>query len=119
MTNGTPSVMYRAPSNSLPNSTAPTCKLLTLSQHRASGHCTFEGEVMSWFAPLFPMSFHSLTSTSNGSTHFQRFQIGLRPNWVIGLLLILSHALSYVSVIFLYLILLILLVYISIPNLRP
>ena len=116
--NGAPSAMYRAPSNSSPNSTAPTHKLLTLSQHRALGHCTFEGGVMSWFVPWFPMSFQSLAST-NGSTTFQRFQIGLRPNRVIGLLLILSHRLSYVSVIFLYLILSILLVYISIPDLRP
>ena len=50
-TNGTPFAMYRAPSNSSPNSTAPTCKLLALSQYHASGHCTFEGGVMSWFVP--------------------------------------------------------------------
>ena len=29
--------------------------------------------------------------------HFQTFQISLRPTWVIGLLLILFHGLSYVS----------------------
>ena len=51
--NGTPPAMYRAPSNSLPNSTAPTHKLLALSQHHVSGCCTFEGGVMSWFiAPV-------------------------------------------------------------------
>ena len=44
----------RALSNSSPNSTAPTCKLLALSQHCALGRCTFEGGVMSWFVPLKP-----------------------------------------------------------------
>ena len=42
-TNGAPSMMYRAPNNLSPNSTAPTHKLLTLNQHHASGRCTFEG----------------------------------------------------------------------------
>ena len=50
-TNGALSVMCRAPSNSSPNSTAPTHRLLIFSQHRALGCCTFEGGVMSWFVP--------------------------------------------------------------------
>ena len=74
---------------------------------------------VSWFVPWFSMTFQNQASTSNGSTHFRRFWIGLRPNWVGGLLLILSHGLSYVSVIFLYLIPSILLVYILIPDLCP
>ena len=65
------------------------------------------------------MSLWSLTSTSDGSTHFRRSQIDLRPNWVIGLLLILSYGLSYASIILLYLILLILLVYISTQTFIP
>ena len=70
-------------------------------------------------SPRSSMSLWSLASTSDGSTHLQCFQISLRPNWVIGLLLILSHRLLYVSIFLLYLILSILLVYISIPDLRP
>ena len=65
------------------------------------------------------MSLQSLASTSDGLTHLQRFQISLQSNWVISLLLILSHGLLYVSIILLYLILSILLVYITIPNLHP
>ena len=34
-----------------------THKLLTLGQHHASGRCTFEGGVMSWFTPWSHMSF--------------------------------------------------------------
>ena len=118
-TNGAMSAMYRAPSHLLLNSTAPTCKLLALSQHHASGCCTFEGGVMSWFAPRSSMSLQTLASASDGSTHFRHFQINLRPHWVIGLLLILSHRLSYVSIILLYSILSILLVYILTPDLHP
>ena len=65
------------------------------------------------------MSLRSLAFTSDGLTHFRHSWIDLRPNWVIGLLLILSYGLSYVSIILLYLILSILLVYISTPDLRP
>ena len=46
-------------------------------------------------------------------------RIDLRPHWVVGLLLILSHGLLYVSIILLYLILSVLLVYISTPDLHP
>ena len=118
-TNGAPFAMYRAPSNLLLNSTTPTHELLTLSQHRASGHCTFEGGVMSWFIPQSSMSFQSLISTSDASTHLRCVRINLRPNWVIGLLLIFSYRLSYVPIILLYFILSILHVHISIPNLHP
>ena len=76
-TNGAPSMMYRAPSNLSLNSTAPTCKLLTLSQHCALGCCTFEGGVMSWFVPRSSMSLQSQASTSDSSTHLQRFRISL------------------------------------------
>ena len=67
---------------------------------------------LSWFAPWSSMSLRTLASTSDGSTHFQHFQIDLWPHWVVSLLLILSHRLSYVSIILLYLILSILLLYI-------
>jgi len=43
----------------------------------------------------------------------------LRPTWVVGLLLILSHRLPYVPILFLYLILSIPPVYISVSDLRP
>ena len=48
---------------------------------------------------VHPLVLHDLlTSTSDGLTHFRHFWIGLQPNWVVGLLLILSHRLSYVSI---------------------
>ena len=118
-TNGTPFAMYRAPSNSSLNSTTPTHKLLTLSQHHASGRCTFEGGVMSWFVSQSSMSLQSLASTSDASAHLRHIRINLRPNWVVDLLLILFYRLLYVPIILLYLILSILCVYISIPDLRP
>ena len=65
------------------------------------------------------MSLRSLASTSDALTHLRRVWINLQPNWVVSLLLILSYGLSYVPIILLYLILLILLVYISIPDLCP
>ena len=74
---------------------------------------------MSWFVPQSSMFLRSQVATSDGSTHFRRFQINLRPHWVVGLLLILSHGLSYVSIMLLYLILSILVVYISTPDLHP
>ena len=74
---------------------------------------------MSWFIPWSSMSLRTLAPTSNSLTHFQRFRIDLRPHWVVGLLLILSHGLSYVSIILLYLILSILLDYTLTSDLRP
>ena len=65
------------------------------------------------------MSLQSLVSTSDTLAHLRHVRINLQPNWVIGLLLILSYGLSYVPIILLYLILSILLVYILIPDLRP
>ena len=72
--------MYRAPSNSSPNSTTPTHKLLTLSPHRALGHCTFEGGVMSWFIPL---SFNPSLSPDT-STCLWIFWNSLQPTWVVS-----------------------------------
>ena len=74
---------------------------------------------LSWFIPWSSMSLRSLTSTSDTLAHLRRVWINLWPNWVIGLLLILSYGLLYGPIILLYLILLILLVYIFIPVLRP
>ena len=74
---------------------------------------------LSWFIPRSSMSLRTLTPTSDSPTHFRHFWIDLRPHWVVGLLLILSHGLSYVSIILLYLILSILLDYISTSDLRP
>ena len=65
------------------------------------------------------MSLQSHASTSDASAHLQCIRINLRPNWVVNLLLILSYRLLYIPIILLYLILLILRVYISIPDLRP
>ena len=77
------------------------------------------GRSLSWFVPQPSMSLRSLASASDGSTHLQHSRIDLQPNWVVSLLLILSYGLSYVSIILLYLILSILLVYISTPDLCP
>ena len=85
----------------------------------ANGGAPTIGAVVSWFIPWSSMSLRTLAPTSDGPTHFRRFRIDLRPHWVIGLLLILSHRLSYVSIILLYLILSILLDYTSISDLRP
>ena len=74
---------------------------------------------LSWFVPRSSISLRTLAPASNGSTHFQRFQIDLQPHWVVGLLLILSHGLLYVSIILLYLIFSILLDYISTSDLHP
>ena len=74
---------------------------------------------LSWFVPRSSVPLQGLAPASDGRTHFQRFQIDLRPHWVIGLLLTLSHGLSYVSISILYLILSILLDYISTSDLRP
>ena len=74
---------------------------------------------MSWFVPRSSISLRTLAPASDGSTHFRHFQIDLQPHWVIGLLLILSHGLLYVSIILLYLIFSILLDYISTSDLRP
>ena len=53
--NGTLLKIYRAPSNSSPKSTKLTRECLILDQsHCASGHCTFEGGLMSWFDPDSP-----------------------------------------------------------------
>ena len=65
------------------------------------------------------MSPQSLASTSDDLTYLRHFWINLRPNWVISLLLICSRGLSYLSIILLYSILTILLVYILIPDLCP
>ena len=74
---------------------------------------------LSWFVPQSSILLRTLAPTSDGSTHFRCFWIDLRPHWVIGLLLILSHGLLYVSIILLYLIFLILLDYISTSDLHP
>ena len=79
----------------------------------------YQPPFVSWFVPQSSMSLRSQASASDNLTHFRCFQNDLRPNWVIGLLLILSHGLSYVSIILLYLILSNLLVYILIPDLDP
>ena len=74
---------------------------------------------VSWFVPRSSMSLRSQASTSDAPAHLRRVRINLQPNWVIGLLLIISYGLSYVPIILLYLILSILHVYISIPDLCP
>ena len=79
---------------------------------------TLRGRV-SWFVPRSSIPLQGLAPTSDGRTHFRRFQIDLRPHWVVGLLLTLSHGLSYVSISLLYLILSILLDYISTSDLHP
>ena len=73
---------------------------------------------LSWFVPRSSIPLRGLAPASNGRTHFQRFQIDLRPHWVVGLLT-LSHRLLYVAISLLYLILSILLDYISTSDLRP
>ena len=77
------------------------------------------GRSVSWFVPQSSISLQTLAPASNGSTHFRRFWIDLRPHWVVSLLLILSHGLLYVSVILLYLIFSILLDYILTSDLHP
>ena len=63
-------------------------------------------------------SFHN-TMSLRWPNPFPTLQIDLRPHQVIGLLLILSHRLSYASIILLYLVLSILLDYTSTSNLHP
>ena len=63
-------------------------------------------------------SFHNTMSLRQPDP-FPTLRIDLRPHQVIGLLLILSHRLSYASIILLYLVLSILLDYTSTSNLRP
>ena len=122
-TNGALPMMYRAPSNLSPNSTALTCKLLALDQHCALGLCTFEGgggDVM-----VHPLTLHVLPKP-----HLPLWQLGLFPNlsdqpptplghWPTSHSLSLSHRLSYVPITFLYLIFLIPPVYISVSGLQP
>ena len=68
--------------------------------------------VMSWFIPRSSMSLQR-------PDPFPMLRIDLRPHWVVGLLLILSHGLLYASIILLYLVLSILLDYTSTSDLHP
>ena len=67
---------------------------------------------LSWFTPRSSMSLRR-------PDPFPTFRIDLRPHWVVGLLPILSHRLSYASIILLYLVLSILLDNTSTSDLCP
>ena len=118
-TSGAPPKTYRDPSNLLPNSTALTHKHLPLNQpHCASGHCTFEGGVMSWFVPRLPMSFQSLASTPDSLTHLQTLSASDPPGSLAYVLFSFTDPCMF-PILFLYLILSIPLFTFRSPSLDP